>query len=483
MVQYVIQTIAFQLFFLIIYDFILKKETFFNWNRAYLIGTTLLSLIIPLIKIERFKNVVSQEYIISLPEVFLGNKKQQELDVILLDPSIISSKTFWYGELIFFLGALIAVILLGFKCLKIFNLFKNNPKKKVRNLHIINLLKSNVAFSFFKYIFLGELIDENKKRTILKHEMVHVKQYHTLDLLLFEVLRIFFWFNPLIYMYQNRIGELHEFLADANAVKTENKSIYYQNLLSQVFDTEKISFINPFFKQSLIKKRIVMLQKSKSKQINLLKYVLLIPLVFGMLIYTSCTQEEVKSETNQLSISEQVESLKLSLNAKEGQLTDEEKSILMGLVKNVNISVSNSYPWKMAIKQNGAYQDLDVPFGVIEQVPVFPGCNGLSSNNDRKACMSKEISSFVNKNFNTKIANEHNLTGRQRISVIFKINKEGNVVEVRSRASHPALEEEAKRVINLLPKMIPGEHKGKKVNVPYSLPIIFEVVKKDSTKE
>ncbi|MFY0713273.1 energy transducer TonB [Seonamhaeicola sp. NFXS20] len=485
MVQYAIQTIAFQLFFLVVYDFLLKKETFFNWNRAYLLGTALLSLLIPLIKIERFKHVVSHEYIISLPEVLLGNTKQQEPDIILLDPAIISQKTFWSWELVFFFGAVIAIMLLGFKFFKMFTLLVKNPKKKVGNLHIINLLKSNVAFSFFKYIFLGELINENEKKAILKHEMVHVKQYHSLDLLFFEVLRILFWFNPLIYMYQNRIGELHEFLADAQAVKTESKSTYYQNLLSQVFDTKKISFINPFFKQSLIKKRIVMLQKSKSKQINLLKYVLLIPLVFGMLIYTSCAQEQVKNSTDQLSISEQIETLKASLEAKEGQLTDEEKNSLLELFKNVNFSKSKSNPWKISVVQNEVNEDIDVPFAVIEQVPVFPGCEGLSNNNDRKACMSKEISMFVNKNFNTKIATEHNLTGKQRINVIFKINKEGNVVDVRSRAPHPALEEEAKRVINLLPKMIPGKQKGKLVNVPYSLPIIFQVAddKANTNKE
>ncbi|APY10581.1 blaR1 peptidase M56 family protein [Seonamhaeicola sp. S2-3] len=484
MVQYVIQTIAFQLFFLMVYDFLLKKETFFNWNRAYLLGTALLSLLIPLIKIERFKYVVSQEYIISLPEIFLGNTKQQEPDVIVLDPVIILPKTFWSWELMFFLGALIAMMLLSFKFLKVYKLLLKNPKKKVGNLHIINLLKSNVAFSFFKYIFLGELINENEKKAILKHEMVHVKQYHSLDLLFFEVLRILFWFNPLVYMYQNRIGELHEFLADAQAVKTENKNTYYQNLLSQVFDTKKISFINPFFKQSLIKKRIVMLQKSKSKQINLLKYALLIPLVFGMLIYTSCAQEQVKNSTEQLSISEQIETLKASLDAKEGQLTDEEKSSLLELLKNVNFSKSESNPWKISVVQNEVNEDIDVPFAVIEQVPVFPGCEGLSNNNDRKACMSKEISMFVNENFNTKIAKEHNLTGKQRINVIFKINKAGNVVALQARAPHPALEVEAIRVISSLPKMIPGKQKGKLVNVPYSLPIIFQVAdeKSDTNK-
>jgi len=86
-----------------------------------------------------------------------------------------------------------------------------------------------------------------------------------------------------------------------------------------------------------------------------------------------------------------------------------------------------------------------------------------------------KITKFVQKNFDTDLAGDLGLTGRQRISVVFKINKEGNIVGVRSRATHPRLEEEAKRVIGLLPKMSPGKHKGKNVIVPYSLPIIFQV--------
>jgi hypothetical protein len=117
---------------------------------------------------------------------------------------------------------------------------------------------------------------------------------------------------------------------------------------------------------------------------------------------------------------------------------------------------------------------VDIPFAIIEQPPVFPGCENLSSQ-EQKKCMSMNISQHVNANFNTKLADSLKLTGRQRINVIFKINNEGDVVDVRSRAPHPGLEAEAIRVINTLPKFAPGEHQGKKVNVPYSLPIIFEI--------
>jgi hypothetical protein len=117
----------------------------------------------------------------------------------------------------------------------------------------------------------------------------------------------------------------------------------------------------------------------------------------------------------------------------------------------------------------------EIPFEVIENVPVYIGCESLESNEDRRKCMANEITKHVLNNFNADLAHDLKLSGRQRINVIFKINKNGEITDVKSRAPHPKLEEEANRVISLLPKMKPGIQDGKPVAVPYSLPIIFEV--------
>ncbi|MCK0115140.1 energy transducer TonB [Gelidibacter sp. F63206] len=120
-------------------------------------------------------------------------------------------------------------------------------------------------------------------------------------------------------------------------------------------------------------------------------------------------------------------------------------------------------------------EDIEVPFAVIENVPVFPGCEKEVGNNAKKQCMSDKIAEFVNKKFNVDLASELGLSGRQRINVIFKIDKSGNITNVQARAPHPGLEKEAQRVIGLLPKMLPGKQRGKAVTVPYSLPILFQV--------
>lgn len=119
-----------------------------------------------------------------------------------------------------------------------------------------------------------------------------------------------------------------------------------------------------------------------------------------------------------------------------------------------------------------------VPFNIIENVPVYKGCDDSMSNTELKNCMSTSISKHVAKNFNTKIINGLGIPdGKVRINVIFKINKEGNIIDINAKAPHPILVEEAVRVIKLIPKMDkPGYLRDKPVTVPYSLPIVFNVV-------
>ncbi len=117
----------------------------------------------------------------------------------------------------------------------------------------------------------------------------------------------------------------------------------------------------------------------------------------------------------------------------------------------------------------------DVPFAVIENVPAFPGCEKQKGNAAKKKCMSDKVSKFVNRKFNTELGSELGLSGITRIYVSFKIDKTGAITNVRARAPHPRLAKEAQRVVNLLPKMIPGRQRGKPVGVLYSLPIVFKI--------
>ena len=119
-------------------------------------------------------------------------------------------------------------------------------------------------------------------------------------------------------------------------------------------------------------------------------------------------------------------------------------------------------------------EEINIPFTAIENAPIFPGCE-RKKDNARKKCMSDKITKHVQRKFNGDIAGELGLSGVQKIYVMFKIGKNGEIVEVQSRAPHPRLQKEAERVINMLPKMKPGKQRGVPVNVQYSLPIIFQV--------
>ncbi len=117
----------------------------------------------------------------------------------------------------------------------------------------------------------------------------------------------------------------------------------------------------------------------------------------------------------------------------------------------------------------------DVPFAVIEDVPIFPGCEGERNNEARKNCMSEKIQQFVNRRFDTDLGSELGLSGINRIYVQFRIEKNGNITVLGARAPHPRLQQEAERVVNQLPKMQPGKQRGQAVGVLYSLPITFRV--------
>jgi len=116
----------------------------------------------------------------------------------------------------------------------------------------------------------------------------------------------------------------------------------------------------------------------------------------------------------------------------------------------------------------------DVPFAIIEDVPVYPGCKGNKA--QLRACLQDKITKHVNKKFNSELASDLGLApGIKRIFVMFKIDKKGNIVDVMARAPHKRLEAEAIRVVKLLPKMTPGKQRGRPVGVKYSLPIAFKV--------
>lgn len=535
MIHYILQIIGFQLVFLLVYEVFLKKETFFTWNRVYLLLTPLVSLVLPFLKIPALQQSIPESYKIALPEVLTGVPLQERVlnggqlaEVTITGTGSVNLYTILTN--IWYVGVLMGVLFFAYKLYKIWNLSSSGTSRKIDGIRVITLPNSTTAFSFFNTMYLGADLSETQRKSIVMHEAVHIKERHTLDLLFFEILRIVFWFNPLVYIYQKELTLLQEFQADATAVLQTDKAKYYQELLARVFQTEKISFINTFFNHSFIKKRITMLQKSKSNRVAKFKYALIVPLLCAMLFYVSCSVSSVEpvnsTKTSDASSENDVPNMVVTLSeiGEKGLLTVgvKDKSLLtedeinfikaakMGiglrdmaenrsssffefdefflvysslfienLAKEKGVSIkffsSNSNSdIVLDIEQVPNSELENIPFAVIDKVPTYNDCSG--SNDELKKCMSDAISKFVNENFNVGLAKELGLKGVNRVFVSFRINKNGNITNIRARAPHPELEDEAIRVLRLIPDMEkPGEHNGRPVGVLYSLPITFKI--------
>ncbi len=294
MLHYILQTLIFQVLFLALYDAFHKKDTFFNWNRLYLLSTPILSLILPFIKIDAFKSQTPQVLVTQLERVITISSESL---VVLGTTGPEQNPTNWWLVL-YYTGMGVSLFLLILKLYKLKVLTSFAFKSSIHNKKVVTLPNSNQAFSFWNTIYLGDQLQDEEKKQILTHEIVHVEQKHSLDQIWFEILKILFWWNPMLYIYQSRITILHEYIADEAVVTMLDKRNYIKQLLNAAFQTQEITFVNQFFNQSLIKKRIIMLQKSKSRSIARFKYLLLIPLITGILTYTSCGVETDQSTDN-----------------------------------------------------------------------------------------------------------------------------------------------------------------------------------------
>ncbi len=533
MERYIIEAILFQGFFLLIYQLLLKKETFFTYNRVYLLLTPILALALPFIQIEALKPAIpTQEFFMQLPTVFIGDPGNTITAVDTPDSDGFTIN--WLA--VYLIGAVISLLIWIKKYLKINRFYRFQAKEKAVP-RIIQIPNSDVAFSFLQTIFIGENLDPLSRKQILSHELIHVQQRHTWDLLVFEMFRVLFWFNPLMIQFQKNIATVHEYIADAAVVSDTpgiRKKAYYNELLNTTFGTTQLSFTNTFFNHSLIKKRIIMLQKSKSKQRAKVKYLSILPLILGMLIYVSCVEDEGVQPTNTVVESSNLnkdlppppppplsskwisdftdawtpettwEAVKkdarnnglIIMNRAPKDVEELESLTKQGYILTTQPPKNKTYVTKeeynvIARSLQNAYgipvtkeRDIlvkeplnkeDIPFAVVDKVPTFPGCATAIDNEARKKCMSESIKTHVNSSFNTKIGEEIGLTGTNRIFVSFKIDKFGNVISIKSRAPHPILEDEAIRVIQSLPQMVPGEQDGKPVGVLYSLPITFKI--------
>lgn len=268
---YLVQVNLYLILFYSFYRLVLFGETFHHLNRAYLIVSALLSFGIPL-----WYSEYVQSWIIT--------KEINEAFYTLYDPSMIFIRptkgvSFTWADILegsYIIGISICTVRLIITLIQLIVVLKNKDFEKF------------TAFSFFGYSFVAETL--KKRETILAHEHVHMQQLHSADVMIFEVIAILNWFNPVVYHYKKDIKHIHEFIADDIAAQNEkSKADYAMLLFTQEFGLQPDQLTNRFFTHSTLKRRIQMLSKPQSRRIMLLKYGLSVPLFMLMLVLSSAT--------------------------------------------------------------------------------------------------------------------------------------------------------------------------------------------------
>ncbi len=252
------------------YRIFLSRETFFQLNRVYLVGIAVLSFILPLIQLEWLQNAFRSSTVFVARSGLDSVTIDMEADRNLLNRASGVRVPLWIY--VYIGGVLIQFLLLTVKM-----------KRLRKRLQTNNY---GDAYSFIRTIKVDT--EQEGSAKVMEHELVHAKQLHTLDVLYVELVKVFNWFNPVVYYLADSLKLTHEYIADEAINRSDADRIAYAELLlGRTFSVSSSVLTNNFLNQSFIKNRIVMLLKNKSKRSALLKYILVVPLFIGMLIFSS----------------------------------------------------------------------------------------------------------------------------------------------------------------------------------------------------
>ena len=278
------------------YQLWLSQETFFSLNRFYLLISLGLGLLLPLLSFSTLQATASDYTVYyTLHEVVIG-----------VDSTIQNANTdwLWYGYLagvLFFLGRFIKDLI------QIYLLAKRANIAKKDNHYYVETAITHPPFSFFQWLFLSQQpeLAAADKQYIIEHELAHIQHWHSLDILLVELLTILFWFNPLLQLFQTALKEVHEYAADKEVLRSTPVKNYGHLLLQQAFPNIELRLIHNF-NQSQLKKRIKMMTKKPSTKGALLKYMFVAPVLIAISIFFSAYtfsnagEATIKGEVDQM---------------------------------------------------------------------------------------------------------------------------------------------------------------------------------------
>jgi hypothetical protein len=269
--------------FYLLYYFMLRKETYYQFNRAYLLTVCVIAFIIPLLQVGILKKPVPLSSQMAVTAVLINNPAVQHVTQ--------APVTVWAaGDYYLAIYSIVAIIMAILFTTKIFRLFRlmQKGKRVTNNAFYMVEIDHTDAFSFLNHLFINPKLADIP--AIIQHEMVHIRQKHSLDILFLEFFKIINWFNPVVYLLENNVKDLHEFIADHEIVSQQGDISFYADfLLHNAYDLSGSgsALTNNFFNKNLLKRRIMMLYQKPSGNRARLRYLLILPVCAGLLCFST----------------------------------------------------------------------------------------------------------------------------------------------------------------------------------------------------
>ena len=422
---YLLQVNVGLILFYALYKLVCTRDTFFRSRRFILIVSLVLPFILPFIDVrewlesrDRMIMLTHFDYSAVLPEIVVGSEAVETGNRVF----VLSE---WIGYL-YLAGVVALLVRLAVQAFSLYRLIVRMPEKEINGVCVKCLNDPSGPFSFFGWIFMNPAaVKEDEINEILTHEMAHVKQHHSVDVLLAEMVSICCWMNPFAWLLKREVRLNLEFLADRKVMEAGFATKSYQYHLLGLAYNHKYGLSNNF-NFSHLKQRIIMMNKKKSNAAGHIKYALFVLPAFALLVAgnISCSQDASQTE-----------------DAKE------------------EVVAPVSSEAKEAPADSTAKEEV---FMVAEQMPEFPG--GM-----------KELLKFLQDNLKyPENAMKNNVQGR--VIVQFVVEKDGTLTEFKvARSVDPDLDAEALRVLQTMPKWKPGMQRGKIVRVKFTVPVSFKL--------
>ena len=490
------------------YKLLFRNSNRFQLNRIILLTISVFAFALPFIRI----NLEGQQF----QEI---TSFKEEMDVIFYSDAIIEetpveANTLSITDIISYLYIIGVVFFLMKFVYNIVKIYKIKAGKKIEVVDDVNFIytnESHIPFSFLKNIYIPK---DNLDAMIIKHEMSHVKNYHSVDIILMEIMIAFQWFNPFIRMIKNELKNNHEFIADSEAIKNEDEKSNYMMLLLQQCTADDFSTIANNFSFLLTKKRISMITKNQKVKGSVIKVLLTLP-VFALLILlnTQCDNVKPNEEKQQTPAVE---------NKAEGEVGNLAGRIIFSDEKpfpcaNVALEKDGKVVYSVTADENGNYEFKSIPAGTYNLKTFYEGYTTmiiegfnipankfafqnlyLLKQDDADETSSQkpqvtqdsiyrvsdampeypggpnEMMRYIQENIKyPQSAIDNKIEGR--VFVTFVVEKDGSISNAAVlRGIDKECDAEALRVVSSMPKWNPGQHKGEVVRTQFTIPIIYK---------